>query len=932
MKNRLQLIHHNDIFQTREAAINYIKSLQVNERASLFAEPMVLRYESGDVEKGPNIILAIGSKGVGEYPVGQDRITSNKTFFIDITSEQEKIAELVDDLAAAVRSLTCIPLESDTLTAYANKTSGGTYVSGDVRVAESKIISGVEKTNTIQVLQNKGLFHYVDLTYTQNGTLKFQVNDTVKEYGIPVVVSGEYITTGADAEKIVLTMNDGSTVKIPLSALITEWEVSNVGHNVILNRERSVSGTDVVYGDVRIASQNIAPNNIIETKGDNKGLYVRGEADNIKFGQSDVDTELKRLDGEAVRIEGKLDGEISLSTERYNTLSNKIGSGFTTDPHENVTAKFNELSSTVQQGLSDLSAETQARISADSALTNSINAEINRATAAEQALNVRVTNNRTDIDTVSGIAINRLSAISRSDSSINIDTTNPVNPQIGVNINSEANNIIVNRNGLYATVDVDYNALSNTLTFTSTNGTKSFGLLSTQIVNRIWYDSTNEAIVIEYYVGGQIETLSIPVGSIITEWETVNEGHTVVINRIRSTSGTDEVSADVRIASDADNILTIEDGGYLKVSNSGITATSASIQSEVDRATRAESALNASIIAVDSRVDEVSGNVATISGKVDTNISNIDTISGDVITNTNKITSISGKVETNITNIATISGDVITISDKVDEISGNVVTISGDVATVSGKVDTNITNITAISGDVQTNATNIESISGKVSTNITNITSISGDVATVSGKVETNTVNIETISGDVQTNATNIESISGKVDTNITNIESISGDVVTISGKVEANTANITTISGDVATVSGNVVNVYDRLNVSDVSDINSHSILLTKTVDGQNIKLRGDVRVLPDHEGFENQLKVDANTGALYVIGGGGGQTIVLNPNNNGLFMIDDSIGLKLVSPSSASDDNNVAFQITDNDGVKDVKANIEIFECGDY
>ena len=56
--NRLQFVHCDTLFATREEAKAYVGGQLIEiDRPALYAEPMVLKY--GD-EKNPNILLAIG--------------------------------------------------------------------------------------------------------------------------------------------------------------------------------------------------------------------------------------------------------------------------------------------------------------------------------------------------------------------------------------------------------------------------------------------------------------------------------------------------------------------------------------------------------------------------------------------------------------------------------------------------------------------------------------------------------------------------------------------------------------------------------------------------------------------------------------------------------------------------------------------------------
>ena len=135
--NRLQFVRHEEVFATREEAYSYVIDNQVVNRATLVGEPMVLLYENEDASKGPNVILAIGSVGDGTQNV------NNKTYFIDTQKTEEELIALDKKLEDAIKSLTIIPIESDTLNLHKENTTDGVVLSGDVKVADYKIIDGI---------------------------------------------------------------------------------------------------------------------------------------------------------------------------------------------------------------------------------------------------------------------------------------------------------------------------------------------------------------------------------------------------------------------------------------------------------------------------------------------------------------------------------------------------------------------------------------------------------------------------------------------------------------------------------------------------------------------------------------------------------------------------------------------------------------------
>ena len=297
--NRLQFVHHDEVFATREEAYQYVINKQAIERPTLVAEPMVLLYESGDDVKGPNVILAIGSVGEGEISTG------NRTFFIDLGKTEQEINELGDSFADAIQSLAFLPLETQTAKVNADRTESGTNLSVDVKLAPYKIIDREVKDNIIQTLDD-GLYAFLGIDFDEaSGKLKFTVNDNVTEYNLPTtknVVGGEYDPI---TESIVLNLADGDTVSLPVGLLLAEWRTLDAESTtpVILTRravnaEEMAHGMynwqDVLEGDIRVASH--IPDNIAQKDATGRYLYVKGSAENIKYKDGTVKDALDKAD------------------------------------------------------------------------------------------------------------------------------------------------------------------------------------------------------------------------------------------------------------------------------------------------------------------------------------------------------------------------------------------------------------------------------------------------------------------------------------------------------------------------------------------------------------------------------------------------------------------------------------------------------------
>ena len=310
--NRLQFVKHKEVFATREEAVNYVLEIQPIERPALLAEPMVLLYESEDATKGPNVILAIGSVGDG-----MTKTNANRTFFIDTQKTEDEIEEIREELEEAIKSLTIVPLESDTINMYSEKTENGTLLSGDVKIADYRIISGTVVDNIIETEGEKGIYTFVDMDYDpETFRITFRTTKQTKEFQLPTdqhVVKGEYSSSD---EAIILTLADDSKVKIDVKKLIDEWTVLPDSETPILLFKEHVSSStethdgvydwqDILTADVRVADH--IGDNIIHKDRTGRYLYVKGTADNIKYAEGvTVKEAIDRIDTRVSTSEGNL--------------------------------------------------------------------------------------------------------------------------------------------------------------------------------------------------------------------------------------------------------------------------------------------------------------------------------------------------------------------------------------------------------------------------------------------------------------------------------------------------------------------------------------------------------------------------------------------------------------------------------------------------
>ena len=343
-----------------------------------------------------------------------------------------------------------------------------------------------------------------------------------------------------DTESLIFTYitakGEVQQLSIPLSSLIEEWTVNNDGHSVRLSKERHPSNDkDVLTADVKVSSLD---NNILVEKGD--GLFVKGTADNVKYSDNssvkdEISSTKETLDSEIKRAQNA-EKEVS---DAISDIRTTIGSGFTTDTHENITCKIEHLSDEVAS---------------------------------------------------------KVTSVTAKDNTVVVDNTDTNNPKVGIKVSSFKrdgnipNLISIQDDGIFAAVDLAYDEEHNALTFTTTNATKTINLTMNSIVDSIYYDNTKEAIIIEYTVNGKkMPNVEVPVRALINEW-TVSDNTDGAIkltkkvnNKTALDNSQDILSAEIIIDKVHDDNMIVNDNGALYVSSRKINDVSSRLDAEIER-------------------------------------------------------------------------------------------------------------------------------------------------------------------------------------------------------------------------------------------------------------------------------------------------------------------------------------------------------------
>jgi hypothetical protein len=263
-----------------------------------------------------------------------------------------------------------------------------------------------------------------------------------------------------------------------------------------------------------------------------------------------VTDERNRAISAETRLEGLINNEVTRSTNEDTRLN-----GLITNEITRSTDRDNSLEAMIDT-------EGNRAKAAESALTININNEATRAQNAESALSGQIT-------TLSG---NSISAVTDS-TTLNLEvlTSKTISGEVLV-ANADTNIITKSASvgsGLYAAVDLDYNAATNTLTLKTSNintsgTTKNIVLNMGSVVESISYDPITKELVIEYKnQEGEPESTRVPVTDLFNEWKVAEDSDAehhvgaITLTKTLDESGTtlDELSASVNISSADNNIL-----------------------------------------------------------------------------------------------------------------------------------------------------------------------------------------------------------------------------------------------------------------------------------------------------------------------------------------------------------------------------------------
>lgn len=328
---RLKLLSHNEIFPTREEAVDYINDNFKGE--ALWAEPAVFYYGT---EKEPKLLLAFGASNNPKKPhvyimdneelrelidSASDTATKNAGTInslsdrlinviqsVGLTLDENKVKnqisydpdkkdELISDAKTVASAVSIISeyvqkkfkknelsvKDSGTISFSLDSNDNGSLLTGNVKLSEEGADDDLNFNDNIIGVKQDGLFASVNIEYDADKNQLIFTTSGNK--------NGKFVT---DANKKVIDFGKH-----------TVYTSDNSGHNVEIKID---SNTHTISGDLKISDDE---DNILAEK-DGK-LFVEGRAKNIKYEGITVAKKLHSIDSDIQSVNEKIDN-IDLGT------------------------------------------------------------------------------------------------------------------------------------------------------------------------------------------------------------------------------------------------------------------------------------------------------------------------------------------------------------------------------------------------------------------------------------------------------------------------------------------------------------------------------------------------------------------------------------------------------------------------------------------
>ena len=478
----------------------------------------------------------------------------------------------------------------------------------------------------------------------------------------------------------------------------------------------------------------IAKENELDTKIQTEEL-ARQNADTTLDGK--IAAETTRATGKETELQTAISNEVTRATNVESDLQTQI----TNEKSDRQAA----ITDVISQYTNAITEESTSRIDSDerlermltgytsttdqtiSELTEKVNNEITRATAAENSISGNVNTLSGSVVTFSSSTVNELTTIKENIENLNAKTvvgSNAVNVNtvgntstVSLVINGSDNVLSQDVSGLKTTLSIDLSADGKTLSLKGKNGAVISTIDTTSFVkdgmlDNVTFDTTTKTLKFIFNTDSGKTQIDVPLGSLVDLYTvSANSTNYLVIDNYK-------VGAKVDV-----------DGG-LASKNSVDTLRN-------DTITSANTIINS--------INQLSGSVRDINTNLTNNISNLSASTRTIETNTNTNTTnisqlsastrtIETNTNTNITNISNLSASTVNIKNDVNELSGSVISYT---STTENRYNLTVTSAQTLNTKIETETTRATNVENELRTLINN-----ANAKTVVGS---NAVNVNTV-------------------------------------------------------------------------------------------------------------------------------------------------------------------------------------------
>ena len=290
----------------------------------------------------------------------------------------------------------------------------------------------------------------------------------------------------------------------------------------------------------------------------------------------------------------KINKEVSRAVTKDDSLTNDLNSEIA-----RAIAKEGKLEASFNSSFGSLTNTINSEVSRAQAAENTISlnleAEKNRATTAEQEIKDSLANEVTKLENADARIESSLDDAKSQIADLKASTDIAYEDTTTVTLAKDANNVVranakvanANENiisldstlsGLYARVDLAYNAATNVLTLTTTNDTTEIKLNSASVLQSAHLDNEKNELVLTFQLtDGSTSATRIPLGTLFNTWKAENQvaNSAIELTKIDANPNTgvnyDILKARVLVSASDKNMLKI-DGNSLFVDKSEVTA------------------------------------------------------------------------------------------------------------------------------------------------------------------------------------------------------------------------------------------------------------------------------------------------------------------------------------------------------------------------